>query len=58
MTIGTFQGRIFPDLQPFIDPPGTVAPVEKTVKDLSVLSGNSCADALKTNSIVNDSVVE
>ena len=31
---------------------------KKFVKELSVLSGNKCADAFETNSIVNDSIVK
>ena len=51
------MGRIFLKLQPAIDHPDSVALV-KSLKKLSVLSGNSCADAFETNSIVNDSIVK
>ena len=44
--------------QPPIDLPDSVALVKKVVKELSVLSGNCCADAFETNSIVNDSIVK
>ena len=49
--------RIFLKLQPPIDHPDLVALV-RSLKNLSVLSGNSCADTFETNSIVNDSIVK
>ena len=52
------MGRIFLKLQPPIDLPDSVALVKKIVNELNVSSGNSCADAFETNSIVNDSVVK
>ena len=52
------MGRILLKLQPPIDLPDSVAMVKKIVKELSVLSGNSCADAFETNSIVNDFIVK
>ena len=44
-------------MQPRIHHPDSVAG-KKFVKELSALSGNSGADAFKTNSIVNKSFVK
>ena len=52
------MGRIFLKLQPPIDHPDSVALVKKFVKELSVFSGKSCADAFETNSTVNDFIVK
>ena len=45
-------------MQPPFDLPDSVALVKKFVEEPSILSGNSCADAFETNSIVNDSIVK
>ena len=49
---GTMMSKIFLKLQPPISLPISVTPV-KTLWELSVLFGNTCAAALETNSIVN-----
>ena len=43
---------------PHFDLPDSVAPVKTFVEELSVLSAIICADALETNSIVNDLIVK
>ena len=52
------MGRIILKLQPPIAPPNLVALVKKTVKELSVLSGNNSQEALETKSIVNETIVK
>ena len=51
------MGKIFRKMQRPIDLPDSVAPV-KVLRELSVLSGNSCADEVETNSLVNESIVK
>ena len=51
------MGKFFPQLQLPIDLPDSVVPA-KSLKELSVLSGISCVDALKTNSFVNESIAK
>ena len=55
---GTLRCRIFPNLQPSIAHPDSVAPEQKFVEELSVLSENDFAGTLEMNSIVIDSMVK